>query len=1855
MLTYAPNSEQILNDSSDLFFDATKQPVSIDLDNSGINMVGGQNSGDGALFYKRDNTGTSWKQSNVRNGTFTFTSGNVYKIMDNSASLTFDAFKNALKVTNIAGESDIITIAGTGGGAGTYKYYNNQYRNSLGNVVNAPALARGDTFSVNTYKTGQQTLLTKENYMLRSKNTNKKIPITDLFSSDISNNTNGTNVLKIIENKPDYDKKYFKYSSPSLIENETWQYSATQRTLEKIGIRFGMADFFIHDGSGNKDTTETTTSIVVLNVGGSLDYDNIKDYDESDIGVLSYPTTSSAFGKWIFGSDISGREGKFTITNYASQPFKIDNIEFNSHNDNTADHPTTLVLKYLSGDVVSAATGGASIAENQDLKVCDWNGSYDASSNSNTIEFNNFWLDGGGSATFKFLWNGNRAAGYGNGETYVDNVKANGVSSGTYGDKWNVINPDGQYVDIANEILNTNVLQNPLLNNIGYNNKVVYDAGSADIPFTINMLKTEISRLGLTMNTNGINLLDMSYNDYYSHTDTSFSMACSDGMGTRYVDIQVSGGGGGGAILDDEDGNVAIAGATGAGGAGGAGGSGGAGGAGGTCIVGLKNAKTQIYDVGGGSDVGGGVRTQSGFAYVLDSHSVDGNNLWTLGSDGHGITSHVATNDSSGNYKLNYFVDNVQAGEQFGSCVDITDNGDCVLVGGPGHDSNGLTDNGRCLFLARYSVGVGDISNSSGNLWLGGPWSWRPFAPEIVGAGSNNAIGTSAKFAKNGARVVVAVSGANCARVYDASYLFTESNNGDAWQAVTGKAYSHGPDRLGNSHPIMWKNAWKDGSEPWMTGATTISSVADGIVTLANGKQFVNPVVEWEQVGADLSLNGCKNVACDASGEVIVIGNEEYNSGMGNAAVYKLSGGVTWSRIGSELTGSVQGELLGKSVSVDRFGNFVAIGVPHKDTAVGGESWNTDSCGNVLVYKIDDTSLVPANGNAIGQAIGDELGWSTVIHADEGVVDISEAELFSVAYNGIFNNAKIDKNDPATDGKQYINTFNMIFSGETPVVTGPSLSNTTTPTIVGTGHRNAPIQIKKVSDNSVIGSGTVDSNGDFAVSLNNGSLTEGNNNIYAENLEKVSASFTIALDTIPILKFSSTGTSVLTISAGTMDDSILSISGDLLDIPSDVNIANIQSDPSNVDTRTYGDTNVIYYAKDAYNNVLTDSNDNTNAVMTFRIVPNFITPVITGPSLINSQTPVIVGTATHDISFVILNDRDISLAEGTVANNGEVSIATSALNEGTHDIRLRTIFPHDNGSKTINTSAVFSVTIDITSPVLNFSNGSRQLRVFKGEGATFSTKQTALFSLPVDLAGGGINGLTTNVETINANSVGTYNVFYSGKDNANNALKDVFGRSPAILTYNVVDIVDPTGLTATFDGESVLLSWNNITHADNVAAFNRFEVLTNNANPISIFGNNTRNFAEITNSKMGVPTTYKVRTVVDGATGELTGSGSEVTITPVAISHNHRRGKVKTTINHSNKPLTNIQRRRIFKNIFEKNTLPRKEKRVLVNKTELKFLPSKKNFARIKEDIIVFPPETGEDTDIIDVNRADLSNKSIYSAMEVNDVLKVRFIGKPDIYKFTQTSDTQMEIKEYANAVALAGDSHRSVTTKNDGDDFEIPFINVIITFGSIIVTAGDIPCLTKGTLVKTPTGFTKVEKLSIGDKVVTHDKRVVPITGLIRNNIISTVANTPYIIPKDFFGKNMPRREFTISPNHAVCADNDGNSWFIPAHHGEKLARVDVGERVSYFHVELPNWLIDNLVIGGNIIVESHAEAFHKRLELTNPMYDELKNGLYRRAYPVYAHQERVIKQKERERREKLVREKLVREKLVREKLALF
>ena len=34
---------------------------------------------------------------------------------------------------------------------------------------------------------------------------------------------------------------------------------------------------------------------------------------------------------------------------------------------------------------------------------------------------------------------------------------------------------------------------------------------------------------------------------------------------------------------------------------------------------------------------------------------------------------------------------------------------------------------------------------------------------------------------------------------------------------------------------------------------------------------------------------------------------------------------------------------------------------------------------------------------------------------------------------------------------------------------------------------------------------------------------------------------------------------------------------------------------------------------------------------------------------------------------------------------------------------------------------------------------------------------------------------------------------------------------------------------------------------------------------------------------------------------------------------------------------------------------------------------------------------------------------------------------------------------------------------------------------------------------------------------------------------------------------------------------------------------------KITYYHIELPNWLTDHLVINNNIVVESYGDSYHK------------------------------------------------------------
>ena len=164
--------------------------------------------------------------------------------------------------------------------------------------------------------------------------------------------------------------------------------------------------------------------------------------------------------------------------------------------------------------------------------------------------------------------------------------------------------------------------------------------------------------------------------------------------------------------------------------------------------------------------------------------------------------------------------------------------------------------------------------------------------------------------------------------------------------------------------------------------------------------------------------------------------------------------------------------------------------------------------------------------------------------------------------------------------------------------------------------------------------------------------------------------------------------------------------------------------------------------------------------------------------------------------------------------------------------------------------------------------------------------------------------------------------------------------------------------------------------------------------------------------------------------------------------------------------------------------------------------------------------------------------------------------------------------------------------------EFTGPFSSVFITNGTqSSVDTGAVPCLVRGTRLLTPGGYKAVEDLYDGDEIMTADGRVVSIVKAYESVIEScSEANGAWSIPRGFFGAGSA--PLVVSPNHAVKVPGSAN-WFIPGYATkEQKARMNQaapGTRMEYFHLELPNYLEDNMVLEGGAIVESYCTRWSK------------------------------------------------------------
>jgi len=205
-----------------------------------------------------------------------------------------------------------------------------------------------------------------------------------------------------------------------------------------------------------------------------------------------------------------------------------------------------------------------------------------------------------------------------------------------------------------------------------------------------------------------------------------------------------------------------------------------------------------------------------------------------------------------------------------------------------------------------------------------------------------------------------------------------------------------------------------------------------------------------------------------------------------------------------------------------------------------------------------------------------------------------------------------------------------------------------------------------------------------------------------------------------------------------------------------------------------------------------------------------------------------------------------------------------------------------------------------------------------------------------------------------------------------------------------------------------------------------------------------------------------------------------------------------------------------------------------------------------------FSPKTGSFKGIITVTISALPNSIIYYSLDgTQPSIDTQLYTKPFVIKNTLT----------VKAIAFTPGRRQS-------------------SISEISYTIVALPCILSNTLIKTPTGYEFIDNLKVNDIILTYDNREVPIINVLKYEIVNPKDNEyPIIIPKDFFGLNLPNKDTYISETHAILCPQTTNDWILPYNNISQFKRKHTN--ITYFNLELPNYFQDHIVVN-NLPIES-------------------------------------------------------------------
>ncbi len=258
---------------------------------------------------------------------------------------------------------------------------------------------------------------------------------------------------------------------------------------------------------------------------------------------------------------------------------------------------------------------------------------------------------------------------------------------------------------------------------------------------------------------------------------------------------------------------------------------------------------------------------------------------------------------------------------------------------------------------------------------------WQQAGSDLNGVSQDDHYGNSVCMNSDG--TVVAVGAPDSDSNGDTSgsvsiYKF----NGTDWQQMGNNIIGSSGDKSGFSislsddGTIVAIGAIFNGGGGYDAGAVRIFQYDQNSNTWNQMGNNINGSAGSEYFGSSVSLRG--------DGNVVAVGAPEYNGGgynKGAVRVYFYSSG-NWVQIGGDLSGSIDEDYFGTSVSLSRDGTILAVGVPKND------GYDTDA-GSVEIFKYDGNTWNQLGIDIQGKKAYEQAGSAVEISSDGSAVIIS--------------------------------------------------------------------------------------------------------------------------------------------------------------------------------------------------------------------------------------------------------------------------------------------------------------------------------------------------------------------------------------------------------------------------------------------------------------------------------------------------------------------------------------------------------------------------------------------------------------------------------------------------------------------------------------------------------------------------------------------------------------------------------------------------------------------------------------------------------------------------------------------------